>query len=171
MTSKRLDDGQDVFAHIHAHFRANRLKTVIKLIVDRAGRLRPEFRVDANHAWYCVGDAYFRLGDYPSARDGFSKALRSQPDDIDALVAIANCYDALSKPRYAAHYLWRAINEARLQRIPSQEFSKVAFNLGNALSDLGRYGEAVDVYRQIKSGSRDLLRAAARNRDLAANCG
>lgn len=168
MISKSSLDAENVFLRIHAHLRENKLKAAIKLIVDRAGKLHPKLRVDANHAWYCLGDAYYRMGEYSSARDGFFKALRSRPSDIDALVAIANSYDALSKPRYAAHYLRRAMREARSQHLGREDVSRVAFNLGNALSDLGRYEEAVDAYRQVKSGNRRLIRAAARNRDLAA---
>lgn len=159
--------GEDVFDRVHEKLRQGKYKAAVELIVNPAGRLNSKFRTDANHAWYCVADAYYRQGEFKSARDAFVKALRSRPDDIAALMAAGNCYDALRMPRYAAHYFSRAVVEAKSQRAGREELSSAAFNLGNALLDLGRFEEAVHAYRDVKSRRPELVLAARKNRSLA----
>jgi tetratricopeptide (TPR) repeat protein len=73
-------------------------------------RLRKHFRIDCNHAWYCVGDILFKQRMIEEARDAFKKSLRTRADDIDALMAVGNCYDELQRPKIAERYFQKALD-------------------------------------------------------------
>lgn len=157
----------DPFNKLHPILRAGRYRTALGLILDaNTGRLRNQFNVDRNHSWYCVGDILFKQKKFNDSLLAFRRASRSRPDDAQALMAIGNCYDALSRPRYAERYFRRALAAAR-----PREFSRlrhdITFNLANSLFDQGRMYEAIEFYRTLSRAPAELRAIAKANLALA----
>jgi len=118
------------------HFKA------LAQLVGKDGQIRADFRADLNHAWYLAGNAAYDAGQINRALAFFKKSARTWPEDTKALMAIANCYSELNKPRWTAHYLARAI-----QIDPNNP--DLNYNLANARFDLGQYKEAVTLYMKV----------------------
>lgn len=140
--------------------RDSKWKQAIALMLDRKRtRLRPEFRSDGNHAWYVVGDLYWKDGDIGNALLAFRKAVRAWAEDVQALWAVGNCYSALGRHRMAERFFRRA-----LKIDPANP--SLAFNLGNSLFDQKRYEEALPAYRLAAKRGSDVCTRAKRNIEL-----
>jgi len=134
---------RDPFESIHKLLKQRKLALVLRLLLDSKHRVKAQFRGDVNHAWYLVGDAYQRKGDYQSAITAFKRAFQNREEDLEALWAIGDCYSEIGRPILAERYYRKVL-----------QFSKhnvaIRFNLGNALFDQGKYGRAISVYRSIE---------------------
>lgn len=153
----------DPFLRIYALRRRRRFSAALRQLVDvESLRLRLPFRREANHAWYCAGDVAYLLGQIPFAISAFRRALRSRPDDVQALWAMGNCYSDLGRARMAERCFRRAL------ALSGDSDLRLLFNLANALLDQGKYGLALNMYREVKRRSTGPLRAAAKkNSELA----
>ena len=101
------------FSKVHAMLAARRYKVAIRTLVEpETGRLRPAYVSDINHAWYCVGDANFKLGNFEDAIHAFRKAARADIEDVQCLIAIGNCYDELGRPKFAERAFRKALGVA-----------------------------------------------------------
>ncbi len=130
-----------------------------RLINRESGQLCDVYAWDANHAWYCVGSAEFERGNYQDAARAYRKAYRADPDDVQCLIAIGNCYDALHRPKLAER-IWRQV----LKLEPRGRTKATAVcNLGNALFDQKRYEEAVQGYSSLLKRRDDIGRIARKN--------
>ncbi|MCW7541257.1 tetratricopeptide repeat protein [Aquabacterium sp. A7-Y] len=147
----------DLFKAIHEQLKHQRFTPALELLLEPGGaRLRRRYRSDANHAWYCVGDARSRLRDFAGARDAFRKALRIWPQDAEALFAIGTCYDELGKPKLAERCFRNCLSLMDANGAPRAWLKDAAlFNLANALFDQGKYRDAADLYKKLarKTGS------------------
>lgn len=130
-------------------------RKVLRRLISPAGRIYKPYSSDLNHAWYIVGDELYLLGNKKEAVLAFKNSLRHRKHDVEAMMAIANCYSDLGNPRMAQFYLARAI------KIDSDN-DGLRYNLGNSLLDLGKYSEAISEYALVKTGS-GLSRLAKRN--------
>jgi tetratricopeptide (TPR) repeat protein len=154
----------DCFALIHELTREGRFAEAIFLLLDaRTGRINNHFAGDMNHAWYCVADSMFRLGDIRGSITAFKKALAFNPDDVECLLAIANCYDALRRPKLAERYLRKAL----VLKPKGRNKAAVLLNLGNALMDQLRWSDAIDCLNPLSKRKDDIGIAARKNRVLA----
>jgi len=126
-----------------------------KLLDEAGARLVPPFDEDVNHAWYVVGDLYFKKGDFTAAARAFDRSVADRPDDHQALVALANCYSEIGSPSLTEKYL-------RLALKYKNDVSLV-FNLGNALFDQGKYREAIELYKIIPVDSGDIFKFSQAN--------
>lgn len=136
----------DEFHEINQLLRNGQHSKAISRLVARDGRIRADFRGDVNHAWYLAGDAAYRSGDLDQALVFFKNSARAWPDDTQALMALANCYSDLNKPRWAAHYLAKAIEI-------DPHNPDLNFNLANARFDMAQYAKAVKLYRKVIKAS------------------
>jgi len=150
---------------IHQWMKQGRLSSVLKAMVDHEERLRPEFRFDANHAYYVLGDVYFRKREFRKAKEAFQRSLKSWPHDVEAMHALGNCYDALGRPKMAERVLRRAIAVIKSGEtgVSNQVKWDVMVNLGNALLDQGKHDEAVSIFRRIGRLDNDVGRIAREN--------
>jgi tetratricopeptide (TPR) repeat protein len=131
----------DAFDRINRLSGQGRRSTALKLLVDeKTGRIRSHYRSDLNHAWYYVGDLYFRAGDFNKALSSFRNSLKHWRGDSHALMAASCCHSELRRPHWAAYYLKKAI---RLDRNNAVLF----YNLGNAFLDMDRNKAALRQYR------------------------
>lgn len=152
------------FSIVHALIKNGELeKALSKIINAKNGRINSEFLVDLNHAWYCVADCKFRLNDVFGAVSAFKKAYAANPQDIESLLAIANCYDALGRPKMSERFLRKAI----LLNPKGRNLAAVLVNLGNALMDQRRWLEAIDCFN-IPSKRRDAIGSIARKNQALA---
>lgn len=155
--SSTLTD-KNSFDKIHALLSDGKAKQALRNLIDpQTGRLRKEVAWDANHAWYCVGGAYFRLEDFKQAVQAYRKAYRANSQDALSLWALGNSYDALGRPKLAE----RAFRLALDQNISGRDKAAVLLNLANALFDQKRFDEARNAYLQVK-GRRDEIGTRAR---------
>jgi tetratricopeptide (TPR) repeat protein len=153
---------EDPFALIYALRRGRQFRRALGKLVDlTARRLNPAYRWDANHAWYCVGDLAFQLKEVALARDAFRRALRSRPDDVEALWALGNCYTELLRPRLAERCFRRAL-------ALDKDSLSLRYNLANALYDQKQYQLAMREFRKVGKTARGKLRAMARRNELLA---
>ncbi|MEQ9059458.1 MAG: tetratricopeptide repeat protein [Gammaproteobacteria bacterium] len=114
-------------------------------------RFRKESRADAadlNHAAYARGCELYDSGEYSQALAAFREATSYWPEDPDAWMAIANCYDSLRRPKQAEKVLRKALDLGK-EKIRDA----LLYNLGNSLYDQGRFEEAIAVYESLPPGT------------------
>lgn len=147
-----------LFDSIHAKLQGGRLAEALRQLLDGRGvHLRSPYNENRNHAWYLVGDIYFRRREYRLAARAFRLAWRCRSEDWQALMALGNCFDLLGEPRNAERYFRRAL-------LIRPRCRKLQFNLGNSLMDQRRYDEAAKLFSRISADRRSgLMRRAGRN--------
>lgn len=149
---------KDNFAPVHDLIRGGLLTQALDQLLNiDSGRVRKDFVWDKNHAWYCIGDIKYRLGDMQGAIVGFKKAFKASPQDISCLLAIGNCYDALKKPRMAE----KILRQALALNPTGRQKAAISVNLGNALFDQGRWLDAMECF-MLPSRRRDDVGVIAR---------
>ncbi len=150
----------DIFESVHRLMREGLFLDVINILCESSsGKIRKEFSSNRNHAWYCVADSKFRIGDFWGAIAAFKKSLISDPGDIQCFLAIANCYDALRKPKLAERFLRRAL----LFNPGGRTKAAICVNLGNALMDQRRWAEAVEYLKDPSRRNDDIGVIAKKN--------
>lgn len=155
-----------IFSPVHRLLKKHEYEKAIACLVESStGRLRRPYSYFRNHAWYCVGGAYFKLGKFDLAVAGFEKALRADPSDVACLWALGNCFDALGKPKLAERRLRLALDLKPIGR----EKAAILVNLGNSLTDQGRWAEAISCYQGPARRKDEIGRTARKNRKFAAD--
>lgn len=155
------NDCKKHFVRLHRLLRQADFRQALSCLIDRrSGRVRPPFTCDLNHAWYVHGLIRFRQRRYRDALYSFDKAYKHERADWQALMAAANCYDQLRKPKLAERRLRKAVG---LQ----PKSAELHYNLGNALFDLGRNSEAISEYREAQRLPGKVKRAARKNEQVA----
>lgn len=145
------------FEPVYQRLRLGDYGGAIKRVLNRrSGRVRQEYSKSLNHAWYVVGDAHYRSGNFEAAISAFKKSSRHGKDDVEPLLAIANSYSESRKPRYAVHYLRRAIDQFGSD-------ARLLYNLGNAYFDLRQYDEATRIFSRLARGRGSISAMAKRN--------
>lgn len=138
-------------------------RALTRLLNEGRSRIRPPYSGDLNHAWYLTGDLYYKLGCIDEALKAFKRSLANWSEDTEAMMAIANCYSLLSRPRWAVYYLRKA-----LELDPDNR--NLVYNLGNAYLDCGSYDAATRAYRKALLGaSEELSRMIRRNIKIASD--
>lgn len=151
----------DVFEKIHELVRHASFDEAIGLMLHgRTGQLQRQFRSDPNHAWYVLGDIFYKKQDFLAAISVFRKSLKTRPDDGQVMWAVGDCYSALGKAKLAERYYRKATSY-----LPDK--IELTYNLGNALFDQGRYEDAVVLYEKIEQSTPDLYQLAQKNKKLA----
>jgi tetratricopeptide (TPR) repeat protein len=150
----------DIYTSIYKLVKAGDYKLAIHSMIDlKSGQLKPPFKRDANRAWYCVGDAYFKAEDFLEAVAAFQRARKANPEDAMCFLALGNSYDAIGRPKLAE----RMFRKALCMHLDSFERASVLFNLGNALYDQGRYAEAAQQYQRVKIRKDEVGEKARKN--------
>jgi len=163
MKKARENDGH--FEKVHAFLRSGKFHDAINFLVNqRTRKLNQYFQDDKNHAWYCVGCAYFELGDFNAAKKAFLNAYRYNPDDIQCLIACGNCFSEMKKPKLAEKILKKAL----AKKAKKKEEATITYNLGNALFDQGLYDEAIKSY-SLTINRRDEIGKLSRKNIIHAN--
>src|SRR4030042_2350814 len=94
-------------------------------------------------AWYFLGVAHYKLGQFPNAADAFRESVRLQPDDARAWDNLGVACDDLSQFSNAVNAYKEAI---RL----NARYSSSWYNLGVAYSNLKPYPAAMDAFREAQ---------------------
>ncbi|GAB2874649.1 hypothetical protein GCM10027277_49850 [Pseudoduganella ginsengisoli] len=158
----------DPFVRIYELCNQGKLGAALRILIDPATcRLRKKFRFDCNHAWYCVGDILFKQRKIEEAGNAFKKSLRTRLDDIDALMAVGNCYDELRRPRIAERYFQRALDLS--PQIKNKKRQSIMLNLGNSIFDQGQFGRAAGIYKQLLRVRGEIGIRARKNLSIAKN--
>jgi len=140
----------------HELIRQDKLDEAREILLDSLRmEIREAYSHDLNHAWYLVGDIFYREGDYTKAINAFEASIEKFPNDSAAMHAIANCYSELGKPDKSEEYLRNAMK--------FEESPGIIFNLGNALFDQEKYSEAIIFYRRISEKDSSLFKSAQNN--------
>lgn len=134
-----------MYDFVHKLLKKKKYKQVLSTVLENE-EVREPFTNDLNHAWYIVGDAYFKLNDYKLAIQSFKKALEYWDEDISAMIALSNSYSELKAPELASKVL-----ENGLRVDPFNE--TLNYNLGNAYFDQERYQDASSCYKKIDQSS------------------
>lgn len=151
----------DLFKPIHKLIKDQQYDVALNsLLIGNVAKLKSQFKSDTNHAWYLVGDIYFRKLRFRDAITAFKKSLRTRRDDYQVLWAIGNCYSELKMPAIAERYFRKALSYE-----PNEQ--RLLYNLGNALLDQGRYQEALDSYKQVLKKNIPLYKLAEKNAAIA----
>jgi tetratricopeptide (TPR) repeat protein len=147
----------DPFKEIHDLLREKQHENVLEKIYDKTrGAIRKEFQGDENHAWYIIGDIFFKQSNYEMAAHSFKKSLESREDDIEACCALANAYSELGMPDKSAACLI-----AGLKYKPDS--STLNYNLGNAYFDMGERERAIKHYKRVLPQHEDIYEMAQKN--------
>ena len=118
------------------------------------------FDQDVNHAWYVIADIHCRQGRFDSGKRAFERALIEWPEDVDALIGLANACSELEMSELSLRTLIVAkkIN-------PFDE--RVSYNLANAHLDCEDHEEAVAIYERLISTGSALSVLARKNMTIA----
>ncbi|WP_277372269.1 tetratricopeptide repeat protein [Pseudomonas sp. AA-38] len=147
----------DPFIEIHDLLRDKRHEDALGKIYDKArGTIKRDFQSDGNHAWYIVGDIFFKQSNYEMAAHSFKKSLESREDDIEACCALANAYSAMNMPDKSVVCLI-----ADLKYKPDS--SILNYNLGNAYFDMGDHKKAIRHYERVLPQHEDIYEMAQKN--------
>lgn len=152
---------RDVFEEIHALLKQGHLKKALcNLYNSRNDTIKPPYNHDLNHAWYLVGDIYFRNKIFKLAVIAFKHALDDWQEDGDAYLAIGNCFDELCEFSSAEYHFRKA-----LEINPKCE--KSMYNLGNMLFDQEKYKEAIECYEKVVNRDTAVEKRSYKNLKLA----
>lgn len=105
-------------------------------MLDSRWELKKYYLHDENHSWYILGDVFFKMKNYLFAARCFRNALKAWPEDVDALMAVGNCYSELGEYRLSEKFLRKAL------KLNPDNLS-VKFNLANAFFDQGEFDLAL----------------------------
>jgi len=151
---------RDGFANIYSLVRQNKIDQALSLLIyPKSFRIKKEYSGDLNHAWYVVGDLYFKKNDFELALKSFYYSLKYNKNDHYALWAIGDCFVELKKDNLAENYYKKAVNVTPDPRI--------LYNFSNSLFDQGKYFHAISIYKSIKTDDIELRRKINRNLSLA----
>lgn len=147
----------DPFKEIHELLRQKKYEDALGKIYDKArGVINRGFRDDENHAWYIVGDLFFKSSNYEMAAHSFKKSLESREDDIEAYCALANTYSAMKMPEKSAACLIAGLKY-------DSDSSTLNYNLGNAYFDMGEYNKAIKHYERVLPQHEEIYAMAQKN--------
>ena len=148
----------DKFNEIHDLLATQEYDRALRLLYDQSSnRVKKEYRSDENHAWYIVGDIFFKLGKFDLAVNAFTKALSARPEDVDASMALANCYSELELFSKAEDALLHALKVR-----PND--SALRYNIANAYFDQGKLEQASTLYSGLdESCGEDVFVLAQKN--------
>lgn len=96
-------------------------------------------------AYYYLGLAYYKLGEYPLAIPSFQQALRAAPHFLGARFYLACSYDAIGSYTQALSELKIIANE---HRVPSYNLAQVYLHEGIVYSELHNDARAQEAYSQ-----------------------
>jgi tetratricopeptide (TPR) repeat protein len=137
-----------------------RMESFEKALADflAAAKLEPE----EAHLWYNAGLASARKYDYHRAVEYYHKALEIFPEHLKTLYARAEARMDLDEYEAAEEDLRRAAEflESRDEEVEEDEealFEDIDFRRGLCFERLGRYEEALEVYRRAWNDSEDLV--------------
>ena len=131
-----------------------------KIYDEKKDSLKSPYDGDPNHAWYVVGDIYYKFEDFNRAIVAFDRAVSFREDDVEALTALANAYIECGKPELSEKTLRTALGIK-----PKDE--SLIYNLGNALFDKGEYESAIAEYSRISDSDPELKDKASKNEKIA----
>ena len=152
---------RDVFEEIHALLKQGHLKKALcNLYNSRNDTIKPPYNYDLNHAWYVVGDIYFRNKDFKRAVPAFKHSLDSWQEDGDAYLAIGNCYDELCEFAAAEDHFRKALEI-------NPKCDKSMYNLGNMLFDQEKYKESIECYEKVVNRDTAVGKMSYKNLKLA----
>ncbi|MBB4867109.1 tetratricopeptide (TPR) repeat protein [Pseudomonas nitritireducens] len=147
----------DPFIEIHELLRGKDYETAFNRLYNKnTNSISEEFKEDYNHAWYIIGDIFFKSSNYEMAIHSFKKALESRIDDIEAYRALANSYSAIGAPEKSCEQLNTA-----LQFSPNDPI--LNYNLGNAFFDIGDYKKAIKAYEKVPHDQGEIYTLAQEN--------
>lgn len=155
------DVGADPFTKIYRLKNAARFSEALRLIFDRERDcIRAPYDLDANHAWYVIADIHCREGRFDLAKRAFERALIEWPEDVDALIGLANACTELEMSELSLRTL-----------IVAKKFNpfdeRVSYNLANAYLDCEDHEEAVAIYERLISTGSALSVLARKNMTIA----
>ena len=134
----------DCFDEIHKLLKAGDYEAALSSIYDyKNNRIYLPFQNDLNHAWYIVGDIFYKQGDIEYAISCFKKALSDWPEDVEAICALGSCYSYIAKPEKAEGYLSKGL-------LISPGNPTLLYNYANALFDQKKYRDAIRYFRKIE---------------------
>lgn len=147
----------DYFDGIHNLLKAEKYHEVLELVLNqKRNRIRKPYDTDLNHAWYVVGNIFYKRNDFDYAISCFKKALKHWTEDVETMCALANSYSEIDQPNKAAYWLLKALKI-------SPANPTFLYNYANALFDLKRYQKAIKYYLQIPLEVHDIYELARKN--------
>ncbi|MCL2873015.1 MAG: tetratricopeptide repeat protein [Betaproteobacteria bacterium] len=165
-----MDQREDVFSHLHKLLKEKKYSYLISALLDKKmGGLKKQYRIDGNHAWYLLGDAFYNTQNHEAALDAFIRSIRNRKDDVQALFAIGTSYSELKKPRLAERYLRKSLYYYFCPRgymRPSFKYD-IIYNLANSLFDQKRYQDAIALYMEVDNPNISVYKMALKNRKIA----
>ncbi|ARN73939.1 tetratricopeptide repeat protein [Oceanicoccus sagamiensis] len=145
------------FDLIHDLLKRKEYDSVLDLIFNpKLFVIESPYCEDLNHAWFIVGDIFYKKGSYEKAISSFKKSLDDWPEDIEAMLALANCYSEVSLPKKVEELLKKAKSIA-------PENGSISYNLANSLFDQGEYLRAISLYKEVDCADIEIYEMAKKN--------
>lgn len=149
------------FDKIYALTRKRRYANALNALLERENKINKRYasdKSDENHSWYIVGEIFYKKRKYKDALRAFRRAITAWSKDGEAMWAMGNCYSELGRPSIAERYFQKSLRHAK-----NNHRATIRYNLGNALFDQGRYGEAIKQYKKISRKEEKIYKLARKN--------
>jgi tetratricopeptide (TPR) repeat protein len=134
-----------LFEHVHSLISTKRYSVALNILLNNKGEIRDTFDDDRNHAWYLVGDIWFKQKRFRNALFAFRRAIHEYGSDADSYWAIADCYSALGIYKMAEKYYRKSLFLRKRK--------EVIYDLANAIYDQKKYVESIKLYKQVQGFS------------------
>ncbi len=100
-----------------------------------------EIKPDKHEAYYNMGNAYGKLGEYQKAINAYQEAIEIKPDDNKAYYNMGNAYDELKEYQKAINAYQEAIEI-------KPDYDGAYNNMGVAYDELKEYQKAINAYQE-----------------------
>ena len=152
---------EKIFFPITKLLKSHKYDQVLSCILNsKSNRIVKPYNSNLNHAWYLVGQSYYKLSYYSDALAAFRKSYRYWKEDIAAIRAIGNCLSELNKPKQAQYYFTKAL---KIGGEKYKAYDILLYNLGNTYFDLGDYRNAINYYRKVSKNDPESYMLANKN--------
>lgn len=146
----------DEFNKVHELINDGLHDEALNLLYNKSlQHLNEDYLSDENHAWYLIGNIYYKKKKYKKSVVAFKKSILSRSDDVEAMWALGNCYMDLELPEKAETILCDALKISDKQEI--------IYNYANSLFDQEKYNEAVKIYNKISKENNEIYELAQKN--------
>ncbi len=147
----------DKFDEVHSLLHKDEYQKALNLLYSsKTEQIKKPFNDDLNHAWYIVGDIFFKNNELHEAIDAFEKSYRYRKEDAEVLWAIATCYSVLNEPKDAEKWYKKAL-------CFDGKNQKLLYDTGNALFDQEKFKNAQYYYESIDRENIELYEMARKN--------
>lgn len=156
----RMKKDQADFEVVYEQIRAGHYQQALDLIYDaKKNQIYSCYQQDENHAWYVIGDIFYKMTHHEQAIFAFKNAIQAWHEDVDAYLAWSNILNEQGAYQQAINVLTQALNFSNDARL--------FYQFANNLFDQQKFAEALIYYKKVPVDCTELYSLAVKNSQYA----